>query len=121
LREQTHLAALPADLRYDAFFRCWSQKEAFIKARGEGLSLPLDSFDMSLLPTERPALVGTRPDPAEASRWVIECLDVGPSHKAALAVEGAGWRLDTMQWCTELSAHGSHGGRPTVQDRRRSE
>ena len=71
-REQAYLAALPLDLRYDAFFRCWSQKEAFIKARGEGHSLPLDSFDVTLGPTERPALLETRPDPAEANRWVIE-------------------------------------------------
>jgi 4'-phosphopantetheinyl transferase len=97
-REQADLAALPADLRHDAFFRCWSQKEAFIKARGEGLSLPLDSFDVTLRPTEPPALLETRPDPVEASRWVIRGLDVGPGHTAALAVEGTGWRLETMQW-----------------------
>jgi 4'-phosphopantetheinyl transferase len=103
-REQADLAALPVDLRHDAFFRCWSQKEAFIKARGEGLSLPLDSFDVTLRPTEPPALLETRPDPVEASRWVIRNLDVGPDHKAALAVEGAGWRLETMQWPTGSSS-----------------
>jgi 4'-phosphopantetheinyl transferase len=103
-REQADLAALPVDLRHDAFFRCWSQKEAFIKAQGEGLSLPLDSFDVTLRPTEPPALLETRPDPVEASRWVIRALDVGPDHKAALAVEGAGWRLETMQWRTGSSS-----------------
>ena len=119
LREWTHLAALPVDLRYDAFFRCWTQKEAFIKARGEGFSLPLDSFDVTLRPTERPALFETRPNSAEASRWVIEGLDVGPCHKAALAVEGGGWRL--VQWRTEVASHGIYGCKPTGRDHRRSE
>src|SRR6202044_580988 len=63
-----------------------------------------DSFDVTLRPTEPPALLETRPDPVEASRWIIRSLDVGPDHMAALAVEGVGWRLETMQWRTGSSS-----------------
>jgi hypothetical protein len=55
----------------------------------KGLSLPLDGFDVSLLPEEAVRLLETRPDRAEAQRWVLGELDVGDGHKAALAVEGS--------------------------------
>jgi 4'-phosphopantetheinyl transferase len=96
--EQADLATLPPDQRRDAFFCCWCRKEAFIKARGEGLSLPLNRFDVSLKPGEPAMLLATRPDAVEASRWVIRDLDVGPGHKAAVAVEGSECRLRTLEW-----------------------
>jgi 4'-phosphopantetheinyl transferase len=96
--EQADLAALPSGQRRNAFFRCWCRKEAFMKARGEGLSLPLNRFDVSLRPGEPAVLLATRPDAVEASRWVIRDLDVGPGHKAAVVVEGSGCRLKTLEW-----------------------
>jgi len=95
--EQADLGVLPAGERHNAFFRCWSRKEAFIKARGEGLSLPLDRFDVSVRVGDSAALLATRPDPLEASRWVIRDLDVGPGYKASVAVEGSGWRLKILE------------------------
>jgi 4'-phosphopantetheinyl transferase len=92
-REVTTLRALPLDLQPRAFFACWTRKEAFVKARGEGLSLPLDAFDVSLLPGEPAALLGTRGDARDLSRWSFHELPLGPTHAAALVVEGDGCRL----------------------------
>jgi 4'-phosphopantetheinyl transferase len=92
------LQALSPDLQREAFFRCWTRKEAYIKARGEGLSLPLDQFDVSLAPGAPAALLGTRPDSSEASRWSLQNLDPAPGYAAALAVEGRGCRLACWQW-----------------------
>jgi 4'-phosphopantetheinyl transferase len=92
-REVARLRALPEALREAAFFDCWTRKEAYIKARGEGLSLPLDGFDVSLAPGEPAALLANRLDPAEVSRWSLRELRPWPGFAAAVAVEGRGWRL----------------------------
>ena len=97
-REVAMLRALPTEAQRQAFFRCWTRKEAYIKARGEGLSLPLDQFDVSLAPGEPAALLGTRPDPSEASRWSLQELIPTPGYVAALAVEGRGLSLACWQW-----------------------
>jgi 4'-phosphopantetheinyl transferase len=97
-REVAMLQALSTEEQRQAFFRCWTRKEAYIKARGEGLSLPLDQFDVSLAPGEPAAVLGTQRDPSEASRWSLQELTPGPGYVAALAVEGHGWRLACWQW-----------------------
>jgi len=91
--EQRALEALTGRARIEAFFECWTRKEAYVKARGEGLSLPLDQFDVSLRPGEPALLIATRPDPAEAGRWELSSLGVADGYKAALAVEGQGSSL----------------------------
>ena len=96
--ERNALATLAGDLQHHAFFDCWTRKEAYIKAIGDGLSLPLDQFDVSFLPGEPARLLATRPDPAEAGRWCLQGLDVADGYKAALAVEGAGWTLRCWDW-----------------------
>lgn len=99
--EQAALAELAGTEQVDAFFDCWTRKEAYIKARGDGLSRPLDQFDVSLKPGQAARLLETRPDPAEAHRWHLAELDVGAGYKAALAVEGTGWTLRCWDWPSE--------------------
>jgi len=73
--------------KYQAFFHCWTRKEAFVKARGEGLSCPLDSFDVLVAPEAEEVSLTTRPDPAEAWRWQLWSLNSIPGYAAAVAVE----------------------------------
>lgn len=87
IREYAALRALPPEERREAFFRCWTRKEAYVKARGDGLTLPLDRFDVSLRPGAPAALLGTRPDPAEATRWGLHDLGLMDGYQSALAVE----------------------------------
>jgi 4'-phosphopantetheinyl transferase len=85
-RERDELKPLCGDELRAAFFRCWTRKEAYVKARGEGLSLPLHQFDVSVAPDASHALLATRPDPAEAALWTISDVTMGSGYAAAVAV-----------------------------------
>jgi 4'-phosphopantetheinyl transferase len=100
-REAAVLRSLPTRLRREAFFRCWTSKEAYIKAHGMGLSLPLDQFDVSLHPDEPAALLATQHDPREVQRWSLRSLFPGEGYVAAVAVEGHVWRLWCGDWVME--------------------
>jgi 4'-phosphopantetheinyl transferase len=100
--EQRQFATFPPEERVDAFFRCWTRKEAYIKATGDGLSLPLSQFDVSLAAGETNALLATRPDGSEAGRWLLQEVAAGPGYRAALCVRGQDWRL--TDWSREMRA-----------------
>jgi 4'-phosphopantetheinyl transferase len=82
------LMSLPIGQRKRAFFDCWTRKEAFIKAKGEGLSMPLDRFDIEFFPGERARIVRTYDDPSEADRWSLENINTWSNYSAAVCVEG---------------------------------
>ena len=90
--EQQVLETLPAAEQLPAFYRGWTRKEAYIKARGMGLSLALDQFDVTMQ-ADRPAqLLATRDDPQEAARWTLCDLPCPTGYTAALVGAGHGWR-----------------------------
>jgi 4'-phosphopantetheinyl transferase len=97
-REVKHLRSLPQREQTAAFFRCWTRKEAYIKARGGGLSIPLDRFDVSLEPGKPAALLEVRDDPIEASRWSMVELQPASGYAGALVVEGKGWYFGYCDW-----------------------
>lgn len=97
-REAYTLRTLPKDQREAGFLNCWTRKEAYIKARGEGLSFPLDAFDVSLKPGEPAALLMTHGDEGEAGRWSMLALETEPDYAAAVAVEGQGYTLRQYLW-----------------------
>jgi 4'-phosphopantetheinyl transferase len=76
--------------RDDAFFQCWTRKEAYIKALGDGLAKPLDSFRVSLRPSVRAELLYDSADPAAASRWSILAFHPADGYAGALAVPERG-------------------------------
>jgi 4'-phosphopantetheinyl transferase len=86
--EQSALQVLPRSQQLAAFFRCWTRKEAFVKALGEGLSVPLDSFDVSLSAGEAQLLAWRHPAAAETVCTLFD-LEPAPGFAAALAVIGA--------------------------------
>jgi 4'-phosphopantetheinyl transferase len=91
--EVAALLALPRAERAGAFYRCWTRKEAYIKALGDGLAIPLDSFDVAFAPGATAALLASRLDSAEARRWSMAALEPGPGYAGAMVVEGDGWTM----------------------------
>jgi len=89
-RENEAYRALDARDRPLGFFNCWTRKEAFVKALGDGLHFPLDAFDVSLAPGEPAQIlrVGETLDPDVD--WCLESLALEPGTVAAVVVEKAG-------------------------------
>lgn len=92
-QEQRTFFSLPPEQHLEAFFNCWTRKEAFIKAKGEGLYHPLDQFSVSLAPGEPARLLQIENDPQETARWSLQALNPAPGYVATLAVEGHSCRL----------------------------
>jgi 4'-phosphopantetheinyl transferase len=87
-RECAVLRGLPGALRPTGFFNCWTRKEAYIKALGEGLSYPLDRFSVSLAPDAPARLESVDDAPAHVENWTLEALPV-PAGFAGAVVMGA--------------------------------
>lgn len=97
-REVQCLQALPVEEKADGFFACWTRKEAYIKALGDGLSVPLDSFEVAFGPGIPAALLRVKTDPTQVMRWSMYDLEVAPGYRAAVVVQGRGHGLRRLQW-----------------------
>lgn len=93
LRERQVLHNLSAMDMALGFFNAWTRKEAYIKALGMGLSLPLDSFDVTLAPGRPARLLEARQQPGEADHWTLYDLAPRPGYCGALAVRDRGLTL----------------------------
>lgn len=92
-REQEDLDNTPNDLRPEAFFRCWTRKEAYVKARGDGFNIPLDSFSVSLKPNA-PAMLSS----PHCGSWGLYSLNTPPGFAGALVVEGSQCKVIYRDW-----------------------
>ncbi len=97
---ETHvLHALPEGEKKNAFFKLWTRKEALIKAIGDGLHRPLNTFAVSLAPVQSFSLLGTGCGSEQGTQWSIEELNPASGFVAAFAVEGrTSWQLHCFQW-----------------------
>ncbi len=92
LEEQEVLAQLPAAERRAAFYNIWTRKEAYVKARGDGIAAGLGSFAVSL--GAEAALL--RSD--EGGRWKLVALEPADGYAAALCGAGVDWQMRCLHW-----------------------
>ncbi len=97
-KESAVLFALPPEQQTAAFFRCWTRKEAFVKAVGEGLSYPLDAFEVTLTPDAQARFIHIHGDSMLAARWHLHHLQPASGYLGALALLGY---VETVQ-CWQL-------------------
>jgi 4'-phosphopantetheinyl transferase len=95
--ETAELMALSPGQRDQAFFLCWTRKEAYIKATGEGLSSPLDAFRVTLRPGDPARMVHLERDPIAAQAWTLHDLALDPRYAAALAYRDSPRPLETFK------------------------
>lgn len=96
--ESRVLLPLPESQHIEAFFNCWTRKEAYLKAVGTGLSAPLDRFDVNLLPGEPPRMLALEGDTERAARWSLHHLVPAHGYLGAIAIEALGLSISTWSW-----------------------
>ena len=96
--EYDMLCSLPEAQRKKAFFLCWTRKEAYIKAKGKGLTIPLKQFDVSLTPGEPAVLLASREDDPAIIHWSLHALEPGNDYVGAFAIEGSVQQHYWWQW-----------------------
>ena len=96
--EATELNGLPPEKQLDGFYRCWTCKEAYIKAKGDGLSLSLSSFCAAIDPDQPASLRHVDGQPDEPTQWTTESLAVGENHAAAVMVHRPDCRIALWDW-----------------------
>ena len=98
LRECGALRGLPREQREAGFFNCWTRKEAYIKALGEGLSYPLDRFSVSLAPGLPARLESVEDTPGHVEAWTLDALLVPAGFAGAVVVGRPGARVRCERW-----------------------
>ncbi len=85
--EIEQIRALPDSLKKEGFYNGWTRKEAYIKARGRGLNIPLSEFSVELRPHQRAALLETAHDPKAVEIWSLQSLPAPEGYKAAIVAK----------------------------------
>ena len=98
LRERAGLQALPDRLRVPGFFACWTRKEAFLKATGEGLSFPLEDFSVTTHPDLDPEIEEIKGSTDNGKRWFLADLSIVDGFRATVARERSPYRLEAYAW-----------------------
>ncbi len=100
--ESRILLALPEAARPTGFFNCWTRKEAYLKAIGDGLSAPLNAFDVTLVPGEPARMTALEGSAERAAAWRFFHLEPAAGYLGAVAIAGeppgGEWRLTVRHW-----------------------
>lgn len=99
--EYEQICALEEEHRLEAFYNCWTRKEAYVKACGDGLARPLDRFDVTLAPGEPARFLSIEGNAREAERWFLHALAPAPGYVGAVALPGQHWRVKCWRWPEE--------------------
>ena len=91
--EHAAIMLLPLGERVAAFFATWTRKEAFVKATGKGIAFGLSEFDVNILPYEPPAMLVTRWNPADVSKWLMANIETYKNYIATLAADGGEFQM----------------------------
>ena len=86
-----------------AFYRCWTVKEAFVKAVGHGLHLPLESIEVCIEPDQPNRLVQVNGDEREASKWWVKELTPGNGFAGAFAARKDPFQVHYFQWTSGIT------------------
>lgn len=105
--ETQTLVDLPAHKQEEAFYRCWTRKEAYIKAKGDGMRIRLDAFDVSFSPGEAPKLLRSSEGQAECDAWTVYDIDVERKNfAAALVTRGTAIKVENWRFIHEQISTG---------------
>jgi 4'-phosphopantetheinyl transferase len=96
--EREALRGYPPSERDQAFFRCWTRKEAYLKAIGDGIALGLDRFDVALDPGAGARFLALEGDPTRAAAWSLTHIDPAPGYLGALAFPAHPHTIRGFQW-----------------------
>ena len=98
VRDRVFLGALPRSEKMEAFFKLWTQKEAFVKATGAGLSNPSDTSDVSVAPGKLLELLRIFGTTQEGPKWSMWEVMPDEEFASAVVVEGESWEVQYWQW-----------------------
>ena len=98
VREREAIQSVPSIDRLFAFFTCWTRKEAYLKATGEGIGVPLDSFDVSVIPDSLPRLLRVQNASEESNRWHFHTLPLAAEYIGVAAHDGPIMSVQHFQW-----------------------
>jgi len=96
--ENTDLLRAPVSQRREAFFNCWTRKEAYLKAVGTGLSVPLNRFRVSILPGQPVRFLDLEGDTHPISSWTLVHLTPAEQAVGAIAVADPCCRIVQLQY-----------------------
>jgi 4'-phosphopantetheinyl transferase len=93
------IAALPAMDQLRAFFTCWTRKEAYLNATGDGITVPLQRFSIPVVPGSPTCMVHVDGASQEVTRWSFHELPLGPDYVGTVAFDGVIQTIQQYLWC----------------------